>query len=116
MGILPFVYYLGNAALPGEGGGSGTGGSRREAAAGGNPHGPGGSSAQQPSTLGSGKLSQCPTGKPSTGTHFAYNKHTFSLFKEKKGLQCQVMDVCRKEYITQLKIAFLVTRHATLLL
>lgn len=56
-------------ALPGEGGGPGAGSSRREAATGRNPHGPGGSSAQQPSSPGSGKLPQCPTGQTSTGTH-----------------------------------------------
>lgn len=57
------------SALPGEGGGPGAGSSRREAAAGRNPHGQGGSSAQQPPSHGSGKLPQRPTGQTSTGTH-----------------------------------------------
>ena len=57
------------AAFPGEGGVSGAGSGQREAAAGGDAHGQGGSHAQRPPPAGPGELHHCPAGCAPSGRH-----------------------------------------------
>ena len=57
------------AAFPGEGGVSGAGSGQREAAAGGDAHGQGGSHAQRPPPPGPGELHHRPAGCAPSGRH-----------------------------------------------